>query len=242
MPTNLPPIDQDYKDISADKTAKPPISMDPEAEKGIYDEEYLAKTAGTQGKGKRSVYVNLEAVNEPLREYLDVNWSDARIQNGANYLPENVKTGFGFVPNASTNGHFSGHDIRTTDKGYSVVFRTSEYQDLGSANDFPRRKESFYFYAKGEATWASEDTYAPDSENILYNFKNMPHFLYVVGALKHSDFISHPKYNNFSIQEKLLLDDIIDSEGPGTIFANKEKIFRDFYFELETPYTKKNHK
>jgi len=160
------------------------------------------------------------------------------------------------LPEAGQNGNLYGTTkISVPHKNYFLYFRETSESDL-SAFDIGGgmdpltgigvdaklgRKEEFIFTAPGPTQgYLHWEGYYDDS-NIRYMFKNMGHFQFVLGGISYMQFYESDYYKQFAEAERELFSNLMtDDGGPGQMLpSTPNKIFTDYFIELETPYTKK---
>ena len=164
-----------------------------------------------------------------------------------------------YIPDAYAGGNLYGTSrIRVPNKSYDLYFRETKASslsvyDIGGGMDPDSgigvdaslgRTEEFIFWVPGatEAYLQWDGVY--DETNIRYVFKNIGHFQFILGGMSYMQFYESEYYKHFSEDERTLFSNTMTDEGGvGQMMpATPNKIFRDYFFEIETPYTPKEVK
>ena len=240
----------------------------------FFEEAYHAKNNSPIGKKK--IFVNLDPQNERMRADLNMNWTPARMEQGAySLMNSNIVTDetlaynggdkvpqIGqpkYIPDAYPGGNLYGTvKISVQDKGYDLYFRETKDSDLaafdiGGGMDVDSgigvdaklgRAEEFIFWVPGEGASYLQWDGVYDETNIRYIFKNIAHFQFILGGISYMQFYESEYYKHFSEEEKILFSNTMPDEGGVGQMQGQipNKIYGDYFIELETPYTPKEVK
>jgi len=165
-----------------------------------------------------------------------------------------------YIPDANSKTLYGSARMQVDQKGYDIYFRPVFKSDLiefdigggydpvsGTGADASLgRSEQFIFHVPGPSvgylTW--DGFY--DESNIRIVFKNIGHFQFILGGMSYMQFYESAYYKQFTEDEKELFSStLIEDGGVGQMLGDSQapnRIYRDYFFELETPYTPKECK